>query len=208
MYTGSDGGIHRTNDVTAATVAWTSLNRGYMSGQFYSVGVDHTTSSNMGLMGGTQDNGTWHVGDPGTSTLGEEIWGGDGAFVVYLDGGDLRYASFQNGQIYRLTYSSNVLTSWALVTTSLTSSYSFIHPYTIDPNDSDIMYLPGGSYMYRNASLSSIPNYTSSAHTIGWQQLSNTLISGGGVISAVVASESNPDHRIYLRNVGRQGVSP
>ena len=202
MYTGSDGGVHRTDDVTAATVHWTSLNRGYMSGQFYSVGIDHTTSSNMALMGGTQDNGTWYVSAPGSSTLGEEIWGGDGAFVANLNGGDLRYASFQNGQIYRLTYSSNTLTSWALVTTSLTSSYSFIHPYTLDPNDSDIMYLPGGDRMYRNTALTSIPNYTSSAHTIGWQQLSNTVISGGGVISAVMASESNPDHRVYYGTSG------
>jgi len=197
MYTGSDGGVHRTDDVTAATVHWVSLNRGYLSGQFYSVGIDHTSSTNMALMGGTQDNGTWYIDDPGSSTLGEEIWGGDGAFVANLNDGDLRYASFQNGQIYRLTYSSNSLTSWALVTTSLTSSYSFIHPYTLDPNDSDIMYLPGGDRMYRNSSLTSIPNYTSSAHTTGWQELSNTVISGGGVISAVMASESNPDHRVY-----------
>ncbi|MBX2820862.1 MAG: T9SS type A sorting domain-containing protein [Rhodothermaceae bacterium] len=197
MYTGSDGGVHRTDDVTAATVHWVSLNRGYLSGQFYSVGIDHTSTTNMALMGGTQDNGTWYVGDPGSSTLGEEIWGGDGAFVANLNDGDLRYASFQNGQIYRLTYSSNVRTSWAYVSTSMASSYSFIHPYTLDPNDSDIMYLPGGDRMYRNSSLTSIPNYTSSAHTIGWQELSNTVISGGGVISAVMASESNPDHRMY-----------
>lgn len=198
MYSGSDGGVHRTNDNLAAEVSWTSLNRGYLSGQFYSVAVDHTSSSNMALLGGTQDNGTWFVDDPDASTLGEEIWGGDGAFVSLWNDGDLRYASFQNGQIYRLTYNaSNQLTSWALASTSLESSYLFIHPYVLDPNDSEIMYLPGSQQMHRNTSLSSIPNYQSSTHTIGWQTLANTTISGGGVISAVIASESNPDHRVY-----------
>ncbi len=198
MYSGTDGGVHRTDDNLAAEVSWTSLNRGYLSGQFYSVTVDHTTSTNMGLLGGTQDNGTWFVDDPGASTLGEEIWGGDGAYVALLDDGALRYASFQNGQIYRLTYNaSNQLTSWALATTSLESSYLFIHPFVLDPNDSEIMYLPGSQRIHRNTSLSSIPNYQSTAHAIGWQTLTNTAISGGGVISAIVASESNPDHRVY-----------
>ncbi|MEM8485054.1 MAG: T9SS type A sorting domain-containing protein [Bacteroidota bacterium] len=198
MYSGSDGGIHRTANNLAAEVSWTSLNRGYLSGQFYSVAVDHTSEANMALLGGTQDNGTWFVDDPDASTLGEQIWSGDGAFVSLLDDGDLRYASFQNGQIYRLTYNtSNQLTSWALVSTSLISSYLFIHPFVLDPNDSEIMYLPGTQRIYRNTSLSSIPNYQGSTHTIGWQTLSNSTTSGGGVISAVVASESNPDHRVY-----------
>ena len=130
--------------------------------------------------------------------LGEEIWGGDGAYVALLNDGLLRYASFQNGQIYRIEYNaSNQLVSWALVTPSLESSYLFIHPYVIDPNDSDIMYLPGNQEMYRNASLSSIPDFQTVPHTTGWQELTNTAITGGGVISAVVASESNPDHRVY-----------
>ena len=198
MYTGSDGGVHRTDDNTAADVAWTSLNRGYLSGQFYSVGVDHTSETNMALMGGTQDNGTWYVDDPITSTLGEEIWGGDGAFVSLLNEGTLRYASFQNGQIYRLEYNaSNQLTSWALATTSLESSYLFIHPYVLDPNDSEIMYLPGSQTILRNTSLSSIPDFQNATHTIGWSELANTAITGGGVISAIMASESNPDHRVY-----------
>ena len=198
MYTGSDGGVHRTNDNTAADVSWVSLNRGYLTGQFYSIGVDHTTDTNMALMGGTQDNGTWYVDDPSVSILGQEIWGGDGAFVTLLNDGLLRYASFQNGQIYRLEYNaSNQLTNWALVTTSLESSYLFIHPYVLDPNNSEIMYLPGNQRLYRNASLSTIPDLQNTAHTIGWETLTNTAITGGGLISSITVSESNPDHRVY-----------
>ena len=152
----------------------------------------------MALMGGTQDNGTWYVDDPATSILGEEIWGGDGAYVALLNDGLLRYASFQNGQIYRIEYNaSNQLVSWALATTSLESNYLFIHPYVLDPNDSNIMYLPGDDRMYRNNDLSSIPDFQSTAHTTGWVELTNSVITGGGVISAVVASESNPNHRVY-----------
>ena len=198
MYTGSDGGLHVTDDIMAATVFWTSLNRGYLSGQFYSVGVDHTSTTNMALIGGTQDNGTWFVDDPNTSTLGEELWGGDGAFVSLLNDGALRYASFQNGQIYRLRYNaSNQLSSWALVTPSLDASYLFIHPYVIDPNNSEIMYLPGGTRLLRNNSLSSIPDFQATTHTIGWEEMANTFITGGGTITAITVSESNPDHRVF-----------
>ena len=198
MYTGSDGGIHYTANNLAAEVAWTSLNRGYVSGQFYTVAVDHTSDFNQGLIGGTQDNGTWYVDDPFISILGEQIWGGDGAYSALLNEGQLRYASFQNGQIYRLAFNvSDQLTSWALVTPGLESSYLFIHPFILDPNDSDIMYLPGNQRMLRNTALSSIPDFQSSVHTIGWQELSNTYISGGGVISSVDVSTANPTHRVY-----------
>ena len=78
MYFGSDGGIWKTNDITASPVVWTSLNNSqYFATQFESLAV-HPLLRNYS-MGGTQDNGTEYL-------VPERSWirtdGGDGGFVV------------------------------------------------------------------------------------------------------------------------------
>jgi len=54
-YSGSDGGVHKTSDITAGTVSWTSLNTGYKTSQFYSISLAPEAGSNV-MMGGTQYN--------------------------------------------------------------------------------------------------------------------------------------------------------
>jgi uncharacterized protein (TIGR03437 family) len=56
LFTANDGGIWRTDNATADTVAWTSLNQALNITQFYTVAL-HPTDPNI-LLGGTQDNGT------------------------------------------------------------------------------------------------------------------------------------------------------
>ena len=78
MYFGSDGGIWKTNDVTASPVVWTSLNNSqYFATQFESLAL-HPLLRNYS-MGGTQDNGTQYL-------VPERSWirtdSGDGGFVV------------------------------------------------------------------------------------------------------------------------------
>ena len=203
MYTGSDGGIHRTLDNSSSTVFWQSLNDGYVTSQFHTLTIDHTSPNSPAIQGGTQDNGTWIISDPSVSIQGEKLWGGDGGFGALLNDGLLRYASFQRGRIYRLKYDAlGRRLSWALATPSLESNYLFIHPFILDPNDSNIMYLPGNQRLLRNTNLSGIPDFQSSSHTIGWQELTNTFIDGDGVISSVEASRANPAHRVYFGTSG------
>ena len=78
MYFGSDGGIWKTNDVTATPIVWQSLNNStYYATQFESLAI-HPVLRNYS-MGGTQDNGTQYL-------VPERSWirtdGGDGGFVV------------------------------------------------------------------------------------------------------------------------------
>ena len=40
MITGSDGGIHRTEDCLAPFVEWSYLNDGYITSQFYTAIID------------------------------------------------------------------------------------------------------------------------------------------------------------------------
>ncbi len=78
VYFGSDGGIYRTNDVNAATIAWTALNNTtYSATQFMSIAV-HPTDPNF-TIGGTQDNGT-NMYFPASTWI--RVDGGDGGFTA------------------------------------------------------------------------------------------------------------------------------
>ncbi len=77
LFTGSDGGIWRTNNATDNTVTWKSLNPNLNITQFQSIAL-HPTNPNF-VIGGTQDNGT-------NLFTGQSSWsnirGGDGGFTL------------------------------------------------------------------------------------------------------------------------------
>lgn len=77
LFTGSDGGIWRSNNATSATVTWTSLNANLGITQFQSIAL-HPTNPNF-VIGGTQDNGTNLFTGQLSWTL---IRGGDGGFTL------------------------------------------------------------------------------------------------------------------------------
>lgn len=77
LFTGSDGGIWRTDGATAGSVKWISLNPNLNITQFQSIAL-HPTNPNF-VIGGTQDNGT-------NLFTGQLSWtnirGGDGGFAL------------------------------------------------------------------------------------------------------------------------------
>jgi photosystem II stability/assembly factor-like uncharacterized protein len=85
VYSGNDGGIHRTDNILAAvtpaptpgSVVWTSLNHRLGVTQFYGA-AGHVASGT--IIGGTQDNGTvrYSAGPENWDTM----WGGDGGFCA------------------------------------------------------------------------------------------------------------------------------
>ena len=104
LFSGTDGGVHKTLDITAANIAWASLNNNYITYQFYHVALDPTTGSNL-VFGGTQDNGTTYGGtDSGLSdnTSMARLWGGDGVAVgIGTISSRLQlYFGSQNGNIH------------------------------------------------------------------------------------------------------------
>ncbi|MBI1762861.1 MAG: hypothetical protein HYR56_15635 [Acidobacteria bacterium] len=79
VFTGNDGGIWRTNNAKANTVAWASLNNTLNITQFQMIAL-HPTSLDF-IVGGTQDNGTnRYSGNASWANLAE----GDGGFA-YID---------------------------------------------------------------------------------------------------------------------------
>ncbi len=196
FFTGTDGGIHRTDDVNATPVAWTNLNNDYQTYQYYHVALDPVDGSDF-VFGGAQDNGTTFggttVGLPNL-TNHNTFFGGDGVAVgIARRGADADievYFGTQNGNI-----SSNLRGN---IRPTGTSSSIFVTYFHLDP-DSNTLYYADGDDIFRanNAqtviqstwtnigSLSTNENIRSIASTRGTYSAANsfTLIGGenGGV---------------------------
>jgi hypothetical protein len=211
LFSGHDGGIGVTEDITADNITWTSLNNGYNVTQFYSVSLQPEAGDNR-IVGGTQDNGTpyFRVSEDLQSTLSIDVSSGDGATAA------LRYTygavSAQFGTVIMKFYDeSGDLAEGYLsgVSTRVDPSAcvdsedpnlrerDFVHPFAIDYNDEDVMYYPCASRLYRNTTLTDIPLYQGEAVTEGWELVPNFSLNGR-VVSTIEVSQSNPVDRVYV----------
>jgi photosystem II stability/assembly factor-like uncharacterized protein len=200
MFAASDGGIHRTDDARAAVgmtedavcgapvpgqVTWTSLNNGYQVTQFYhgTVYPDGQT-----FFGGTQDNGTLR-GSNANGQNWDMINGGDGGYVaVNRTSTNTIYAENTGKSLQRSTNGGG---SWTYIGGGVTEgsgNFLFIHPFAMDPTNSDRMWY-GGAFAWR-----------SNNGGTSWTRVSNSF---GARISAWGISPSDPN-RVY---VGMQNLT-
>jgi len=197
---GHDGGVSRTNAINNATVSWTKLNNGYLTTQFYTVAI-RNTSGDLNIIGGKQDNGTYRGVSASSTASWQEIFGGDGSYCAISSAGNPYYVSAQNGVVYRLTLDANGnynQTNWARVDPQGGSDYLFINPFALDPNNSNVMYLVGGTTLWRNSDLTGIPSLSENPATYGWTGFNlNALLTPNTVLSAVAVS-TTPANRVYL----------
>lgn len=202
MISANDGGLYLTNNNLADEVEYTSLNNGFVTTQFYSAGYSQYYEDDFAI-GGTQDNGSILTFDTdfseGPNGLG--IIGGDGGFVETTPFGVYYYMSFQNSQIYRLTFNAQgQLTSFARVDpigggSDPSQPYLFVNPYILDPNNANRMYLAGGDHIWFNRNLSQIPSGSQTPTGVNWTRLDRTEIDQG-IISAVEVS-TQPRNIVY-----------
>ncbi|MES2776543.1 MAG: hypothetical protein V4722_20365 [Bacteroidota bacterium] len=175
MLCGNDGGIQRTTDNLAATVAWTPINTGYNTYQYYYVDIDPRVG-NAKVMGGAQDNGTTrNVG--GTGIDFELVMGGDGVSVGLSDlnaGVQTEYLGVQNGVIRRRQ--STVAPGFfnATITPTGVSGGLFITLFKLDPDNTQNLYYANDNELF----------YTTSAATV----TSSTWTALTGVATAVGAA--------------------
>lgn len=203
FYTGHDGGITKTSDVTAGTVAWSVLNNDYLTSQFYTVAIDHATSGNNEIIGGTQDNGTWWTNSSSASVNWVSEFSGDGAYSAIADGRTSYYASSQNGNTFRLLLDgSGNWTDYANVTPSGASGFQFINPFVLDPNNTAMMYMAAGATVWRNSDLTGIQTFLSvgsptadNPTSTNWTQMTNTSVDGNAVVTLAVSK--SPSDRLY-----------
>jgi hypothetical protein len=192
----NDGGVYRTADCRAAVVSWDSLSTGYLTGQFYTVGIDHGTPPNDIIIGGAQDNGTWFTDNTNLQSAWTHPGWGDGGYVAVEDGHAYYYMSRQEGKTarYQLDTAGNPI-AFRRIDPIGGDNYQFISPFALDPNNNNRMYLPAGSRLWRNDSLDMIP-LTGQWDSIstGWHQFPDSV--PGFRISALAVCKT-PANRVY-----------
>ncbi len=198
MFSANDGGLWRTDDVTATTPVWTSLNSGYLVSQFYAVALDHGTTGSEAMVGGLQDNGSYWTDVITPTDPWAWVAGGDGAYCHIEDGGGYYYFSKQLGVLAKCTLNaSGVVTGFERIDPIGASEYQFINPFVFDPNDQNVMYVPAGRKIWRNSDLSAIAiNNGWDSITTNWATLPDTIV-GTAQITAIGIS-ANPANRLYV----------
>lgn len=194
MISTTDGGIHRTQDCTAPFITWERLSRGYVTSQFYGIGIDHETVGSEEVMGGLQDRGTFWTNEADASVDWVSVRGADGAYVWIEDGGEHHYMSTQYANIQRSSVndSGEVNGAFNIMPESLdrgsSAGWLFVHPFTLDPADNNIMYLPYRDEIWRNSNLAGADDEDLSF----WSKVTE----GSGTITAIAASQ-NPQGVVY-----------
>ncbi len=198
MISATDGGVFKTLDNNAATVAWQPLNNGYLTSMFYTIAIDHATPGNNIIIGGAQDNGTWYINNNNPTSPWLHAWGGDGSYCAIADNQAYYYFSIQNGKMAKATCDANGnTTGFARIDPIGLEKVEFINPFTLDPNNNNLMYLAGGKNLWRNNDLSGIPlvgNWDSI--NTNWVKFTDSVPTANSVITAVTACKT-PLNRVY-----------
>ncbi|MCX6140790.1 MAG: sialidase family protein, partial [Candidatus Kapabacteria bacterium] len=202
MISVNDGGIMRTDDIRAADVAWTELNRGYLTTQFYTIDQEPYAGSAK-LVGGMQDNATWTTASANVEAPWTRLGGGDGAYCYFADSGRTQYYSSQQGRMYKIFFDQNgAELDRARIDPAVNGylDYLFINPYVLHPTDQHMMYLAGGQMLWRNSDVRGIPPGKNDSTSINWDSLSATNLGPTTVqISSVCATTSTDSqhHVVY-----------
>ncbi|MFN1835914.1 T9SS type A sorting domain-containing protein [Balneola sp. MJW-20] len=206
VWSGHDGGLAYSSNITSTPGSWVNKNNGYNVTQFYDVslfrGVDDPR-----VVGGTQDNGSpfFNFDTNGSSTASVDISSGDGSYSDFTS--TYAYVSSQRGRVLRLTIKEDgSLTSifngppdqdWTFVAPSDASGQLFIHPFEIDPYFTGTMYYPESDSIWINNNTGGIPLYQGSTME-GWSKINEVSSGVGTTITALEASVDNPRSLLYF----------
>ena len=166
LYSGTDGGIHKTLDINEPIIKWVNLNNNYQTYQYYHVALDPTEGGDA-VIGGAQDNGTTIGGlsaGQTNKTLMSSIAGGDGVAVglrrFSSDNNKLQtFFGTQNGSIY----TRSITNSFREITPDDSDS-QFVTYFYLDQDNTNTLYYAGLNTLYRT---NDAENVTSST----WEKL-------------------------------------
>ncbi len=190
MLSASDGGLIISNDVDNDSVTWQSLNNGYVTSQFFTIALSKEENDDA-IIGGMQDNGT-DITSGSTNWL--DVIGGDGGYAATTPGKLTWFASFQRGNVLRLTLDEdNDITSFARVdpqplVNGAGSDYLFITPFVLDPISPNRIFIAGGNHLYVNENAAQSPSGSLEGITLGWKKVNETPLETG-VVSALDISQ-------------------
>lgn len=133
---GNDGGVQMTDNPTASSPTFTSLNRNYNVTQFYAAALHPNSGSNYALAG-TQDNGTQQFSVAGLAGT-VEVTGGDGAFC-FIDqtNPNIQITSYVYNSYWRSTDGGSTFQNPRFINDQSTGR--FINPADYDDNQ-DALY--------------------------------------------------------------------
>ena len=198
LYSGSDGGIIRNNDITRMPPEWDNLNNGYITSQFYSLAIDPTTPNNPIIIGGLQDNSNYFT----NSTDGSVPWkkllfGGDGGITAIASGRTDYYYETQHGNIFRtqMDEAGNTI-NWTKIRPAIDSTkyILFVNPFVLDPNDNKMMYYAGSDSLWINRDVTAIPWGNRTPTLTNWSPITDADF--GQLVSAIGVSKT-PANRVY-----------
>ena len=106
LLSATDGGVFKSNNAFADTVAWTSLNNGYYTSQLYGVTISRNANSEV-MHGGFQDNGNFITFSDDIQTHWNMPFNGDGAFGGIADNEEDFYLTIQRGVMYKMKLDTN-----------------------------------------------------------------------------------------------------
>ncbi len=203
MLSTHDGGISRTENNSADPVKWASLNNGYMTTQFYTVGIDHATPGDDEVIGGMQDNGTYMTRSTDIFVPWKLTLGGDGFYCPIANGHQDYYIS--DGNNYHVKLDTNGFpVQFQRIDPPFVYSGNFLTHYLLDPNDNKKMvYL--GDHVFRNSDITGIPLLTGSIYgdtarsPTGWDSIKNP--SDTFVYYSFIAMANGPLERLAIGDV-------
>ncbi|MDP4663090.1 MAG: T9SS type A sorting domain-containing protein [Salibacteraceae bacterium] len=197
LFSTNDGGVYRANNSLLPVMQYDKLNNGYVSAQFYALGIDHETAGSKEVIGGLQDRGTFYSNhaDPNQDWISAR--GADGAYSAISNGGEYYYASTQYANIrrYSAINGSDVNVMPEGISGGSSGGWLFVHPFILDPIDNRRMYLPNNGTVLRNN------NVTLDENTVrnSWTQLATV----SGRITTIASSKSTEGVVYFGTSSGR-----
>lgn len=186
----TDAGVHVAYDCMMDTMEWVGLLNGYNVTQFYGIAIDEETAGSEVVIGGTQDRGTHWTNVADAEHLWTHVRGADGAYCEIEDGAGHYYMSTQYANIERSKISGTGVKTQAenIMPKQLGrgsgSGWLFVHPFTLDRANNDIMYLPNNTTVWRNQNITA----TDSTQLFSsWKQIADV----GQRITAIASSASH-----------------
>jgi hypothetical protein len=205
MLSSNDGGVFITDDNTRDLPNWRSLNNGFVTAQFYSVGLDEFGTFGD-ITGGLQDNGSLIANKPIDLSTWNRLLSGDGGYTAITRNSAFYFVSFQYGKTYRFTLNQNNQTQTFTRVDPFGSGGEdkllFVNPYVLAPENQHAMYFAGGDVVWRNFNTSQIPLFKNDPSRVNWEKMYATEINDG-IITAINVSYNPSGTVIFGTGDGR-----
>jgi trimeric autotransporter adhesin len=152
----NDGGVYYSADAGKSMIAPPKIeerNKNYSTTQFYSLAIRGIQNDET-IIGGSQDNGSWKIGNT-TADIAKALgYGGDGGYCfIDEDNPDIMIGSTQNGAFYSIDRNNLKYSSF-----TTTGEGSFINPADYNSKTNILFANAGNNSRIRRYNLNKSPN--------------------------------------------------